>query len=71
MLRVAALNSVGTFVLFLGKLTVVIATVVCGVQIMNVSVTAQRNIKSTLIMLQFNFTNSTKIFINAVYFDQI
>ena len=36
-LRVAALNSVGTFVLFLGKLAVVIATVVCGVQIMHVS----------------------------------
>ena len=40
-LRVAALNSVGTFVLFLGKLAVVIATVLCGVQIMHVSLTAQ------------------------------
>ncbi|XP_049862995.1 choline transporter-like protein 1 isoform X2 [Schistocerca gregaria] len=33
-LRVAAINSVGDFVLFLGKAMVVIATVVCGVQML-------------------------------------
>ena len=35
-LRVAALNSVGTFVLFLGKVVVVVATVLVGIQIMHV-----------------------------------
>ena len=34
-LRVAAINSVGTFVLFLGKLAVVASTVVCGLKIMD------------------------------------
>ena len=33
-LRVAAINSVGTFVLFLGKLSVVASTVIIGIQIM-------------------------------------
>ena len=33
MLRVAAINSVGTFVLFLGKATVVASTVLIGMQI--------------------------------------
>ena len=35
-LRVAAINSVGAFVLQLGKLTVVVATVLIGMQIMKV-----------------------------------
>jgi len=37
-LRVAALNSVGSFVLFLGKLVVVVATVLIGIQIMHVRI---------------------------------
>ncbi len=36
-LRVAAINSVGTFVLFLGKVTVVAATVLIGVQIIDLT----------------------------------
>ena len=35
-LRVAAINSVGTFVLFLGKIIVVIGTVFCGMRLMQV-----------------------------------
>ena len=35
-LRVAAINSVGTFVLLLGKLSVVIATVLIGMQLIKV-----------------------------------
>ena len=35
-LRVAAINSVGTFVLLLGKLLVVVGTVACGMRIMQV-----------------------------------
>jgi hypothetical protein len=35
-LRVAAINSVGSFVLFLGKITVVIATVAVSYEIMRV-----------------------------------
>ena len=34
-LRVAAINSVGTFVLFLGKVAVVVSTVFIGVEIMH------------------------------------
>ena len=34
-LRVAAINSVGAFVLFLGKLSIIIGTVVSGVYIIN------------------------------------
>lgn len=36
-LRVAAINSVGDFVLFLGKVLVVALTVVCGVYLIQVS----------------------------------
>jgi solute carrier family 44 protein 1 (choline transporter-like protein) len=39
-LRVAALNSVGTFVLFLGKLAVVVSTILIGVQILDVRMQA-------------------------------
>jgi hypothetical protein len=35
-LRVAAINSVGSFVLALGKLLVVIGTVACGMKLMQV-----------------------------------
>lgn len=35
-LRVAAINSVGDFVLFLGKVVVVLATVLIGIQILKV-----------------------------------
>jgi len=35
-LRVAAINSVGAFVLFLGKLVVIVATVFIGLEIMEV-----------------------------------
>lgn len=37
-LRVAAINSVGTFVLFLGKVSVVVSTVFIGIQIMQFQV---------------------------------
>ena len=36
MLRVAAINSVGAFVLFLGKILVVMATVFIGIEIIEV-----------------------------------